>query len=49
MGRLPFSLKILLENLLRHEDGLSVTPQSIEALASWAGTVGRGTPPSGRR
>jgi aconitate hydratase len=42
VGRLPFSLKILLENLLRHEDGLNVTPESIEALASWAGTVGRG-------
>ena len=36
IGRLPFSLKILLENLLRHEDGLSVTAESIEALASWA-------------
>jgi aconitate hydratase len=42
VGRLPFSLKILLENLLRHEDGLNVTPESVEALASWAGTVGRG-------
>ncbi len=38
VGRLPFSLKILLENLLRHEDGLNVTPSSIAALASWAGT-----------
>ncbi len=36
IGRLPFSLKILLENLLRHEDGLNVTAESIEALASWA-------------
>ena len=36
VGRLPFSLKILLENLLRHEDGLNVTAESIEALASWA-------------
>jgi aconitate hydratase len=42
VGRLPFSLKVLLENLLRHEDGLNVTPESIEALASWATTVGRG-------
>jgi aconitate hydratase len=32
--RLPFSLRILLENLLRHEDGRSVTPQDIEALAT---------------
>jgi len=36
VAHLPFSLKILLENLLRHEDGLSVTPESIEALGSWA-------------
>ena len=46
VGRLPFSLKILLENLLRHEDGLNVTPESIEALASWATRSGAGAPPS---
>ncbi len=40
VSRLPFSLKILLENLLRHEDGLNVTPESIAALASWATTAG---------
>ncbi len=40
VNRLPFSLKILLENLLRHEDGLNVTPESIAALASWATTAG---------
>jgi aconitate hydratase len=34
-ARLPFSLKILLENLLRHEDGLTVRKQDIEALANW--------------
>jgi aconitate hydratase len=33
--RLPFSMKILLENLLRHEDGVSVTAASIEAVAKW--------------
>ncbi len=33
--KLPFSLKILLENLLRTEDGLSVTNKDIEALANW--------------
>ncbi len=33
--RLPFSLRILLENLLRNEDGLTVTASDIEALASW--------------
>ena len=35
LGKLPFSLKILLENLLRHEDGKDVTVDDIEALASW--------------
>jgi aconitate hydratase len=32
-GRLPYSLRILLENLLRHEDGLNVTADDISALA----------------
>ncbi|MDX1563133.1 MAG: aconitate hydratase AcnA, partial [Gammaproteobacteria bacterium] len=32
---LPFTLKILLENLLRHEDGTNVTADDIEALANW--------------
>ena len=32
---LPFSLKILLENLLRHEDGVNVTAKEIEAVANW--------------
>ncbi|MGP6159650.1 MAG: aconitate hydratase AcnA [Vulcanimicrobiaceae bacterium] len=36
VARLPFSLKILLENLLRFEDGRSVTKDDVEALASWA-------------
>jgi aconitate hydratase len=34
-ARLPFSLKILLENLLRTEDGLSVRPEDVVALANW--------------
>ena len=33
--RLPFSLKILLENLLRNEDGAFVKPADIEAMANW--------------
>ena len=33
--RLPYSLKILLENLLRTEDGANITSAHIEALASW--------------
>jgi aconitate hydratase len=35
LSRLPFSLKILLENLLRREDGVSVTAADIEFLANW--------------
>jgi aconitate hydratase len=34
-ARLPFSLKVLLENLLRNEDGRLVTAAQIEALAGW--------------
>ncbi len=33
--RLPYSLKILLENLLRHEDGKVVSADDIRAMASW--------------
>ncbi len=33
--RLPITLKILLENLLRYEDGITVTADDIEALANW--------------
>jgi len=35
LARLPFSLKILLENLLRFEDGVNVTREDIEALLKW--------------
>ncbi len=35
VARLPFSLKILLENLLRHEDGRFVKAADVEALARW--------------
>ncbi len=35
LSRLPYSLKILLENLLRHEDGESITHEDILALANW--------------
>ena len=35
VDRLPFSLKILLENLLRFEDGVNVTAADIEALLRW--------------
>ena len=35
VDRLPYALKILLENLLRHEDGINVTRDNINALANW--------------
>src|SRR5215475_9562506 len=35
LSRLPFSLKILLENLLRREDAVNVTADDIEFLAKW--------------
>jgi len=35
LAQLPFSLKILLENLLRFEDGVSVEREDVEALARW--------------
>lgn len=35
VSRLPFSMKILLENLLRREDGVNVTASDIKALANW--------------
>src|SRR4051812_21345299 len=35
ISRLPFSLKVLLENLLRNEDGKSVTKDDILAFATW--------------
>ncbi len=38
ISRLPFSMKVLLENLLRHEDGRTVAKDDIEAVASWLKT-----------
>ncbi|MDG2320443.1 MAG: aconitate hydratase AcnA [Rhodospirillaceae bacterium] len=35
VSRLPFSLKVLLENLMRYEDGQSVTIEHVSALAGW--------------
>nr|VFJ55713.1 MAG: aconitate hydratase [Candidatus Kentron sp. FW] len=35
LDRLPFSLRVLLENLIRHEDGIAVTREDILALAAW--------------
>jgi aconitate hydratase len=41
VDRLPYSIKVLLENLLRHEDGVKVNASDIEALARWAETPTR--------
>ncbi|MHB1777303.1 MAG: aconitate hydratase AcnA [Acidimicrobiales bacterium] len=35
VSRLPYSVKVLLENLLRHEDGVRVSPADVEAVAGW--------------
>jgi aconitate hydratase len=35
--RLPYSIKVLLENLLRHEDGHKVSSADVEAVAGWGG------------
>src|SRR6185436_21155311 len=35
VARLPFALKVLLENLLRNEDGVTVRAEDVEALATW--------------
>jgi aconitate hydratase len=41
IARLPFSMKVLLENLLRHEDGRSVSKADIEAVAQWLTDKGK--------
>src|SRR3979409_2635305 len=38
ISRLPFSMKVLLENLLRNEDGRSVTKEDIQSVAHWLKT-----------
>ena len=38
-SNLPFSLKVLLENLLRTEDGANITQEHIKALANWDPTI----------
>ncbi len=35
LARLPYSLKVLLENLVRHEDGVNITRDDINALINW--------------
>jgi len=41
VSQLPFSLKIVLENLLRNEDGRAVRKEDIEAVAAWPDNRGR--------
>jgi aconitate hydratase len=41
VDQLPYSIKVLLENLLRHEDGVKVDHSDIEALARWGETPTR--------
>src|SRR5918998_271109 len=38
VARLPYTLRILLENVLRHEDGETVTRADVEAVATWVAT-----------
>jgi aconitate hydratase len=40
LARMPYSIKVMIENLLRREDGLVVTTGQIEALAKWNGKGG---------
>ena len=35
VSRLPYSMKVLLENLLRFEDGTTVTHDDLQAMADW--------------
>src|SRR5215208_2201830 len=39
VARLPFSLKVLLENVLRNEDGVAVRKEDVEAIATWDHTA----------
>jgi aconitate hydratase len=41
ISALPFSMKVLLENLLRHEDGRSVTKTDIESVRDWLNNRGK--------
>lgn len=41
ISNLPYSMKVLLENLLRNEDGRSVTKEDIENVAAWLGNKGK--------
>src|SRR5437870_3791231 len=40
LSKMPYSIKVMIENVLRREDGLVVTAGQIEALARWSGKGG---------
>src|ERR1700693_5877632 len=40
LAKMPYSIKVMIENVLRREDGMIVTPGQIEALARWSGKGG---------
>jgi aconitate hydratase len=42
-GGLPISLRIVLENLLRHEDGVRVTPEQVQSLLEWGSATAPGS------
>jgi aconitate hydratase len=41
ISKLPYSMKVLLENLLRHEDGRTVTKDDIQAVSAWLNDKGK--------
>ena len=43
LSRLPFTLRILMENLVRHEDGTTVKKADIAAFADWIKNGGKST------
>ncbi len=49
ISKLPYSMKVLLENLLRHEDGRTVTKADIEAMAQWLEAKGKSSKEIGFR
>jgi aconitate hydratase len=49
ISKLPYSMKVLVENLLRNEDGRSVTKADIEAIAGWVNDKGSGSNEIGYR
>jgi len=43
ISRLPYTLKVLLENLLRYEDGVTVSTDDVQALVDWQKNLGKET------